>query len=309
MDKKLLLRPLLSFVLTFASGMGLHAQTSASEVQLSRDMVANKGDELTGKRYNTGRGLYDYAQILISEGMDILNSPFVLDVRKANSWLDIGAGGMNAQLDWLLAPSFGGVDFLPMWRVSLTSDYLKTLIQQKKQSQDSRVAVGISVENAMPETLKNALAAEGYSSATYLTGKYLEDYTDSELGKFDLVTDVYGAVSYAPQIDLIFLKAIEHLKIGGRFYTHIQYQDSQRTRDGGWNFKLENESVDQVKSVKRWLEKGECISSFIQLNDSTVKPHITIKIEKKCDAVVIPALELIQFKNASPPTRVYRING
>jgi hypothetical protein len=253
--------------------------------------------------YNVGRGFYDYTRILNSSatGADS-DTAFFKDASVAQSWLDIGAGGMLAQLDWIIGES-ESPPFAPFWRYNDESVSQSFMDYKKHESKKS--AVGVSVENVFHPNLNKLIEQHQIKNVKYLAGRYIEDYADGELGKFDLITDVYGAVSYSPQVDVVFEKALSHLKIGGRFYTNIESEDVQHTRDGLWNLRFEDSDSDQVGSIRDWVNNMSCISGNVTLGPPGTRQQIVIQIEKTCDAVTVPKLKLIKLKEASPPARTY----
>ena len=55
----------------------------------------------------------------------------------------------------------------------------------------------------------------------YLSGKRLREYSLEELGKFQIITDVYGGFSYTEYLSQFVDNVLSLLEIGGVFYTLV----------------------------------------------------------------------------------------
>jgi hypothetical protein len=62
----------------------------------------------------------------------------------------------------------------------------------------------------------------GSDRLCYLSGKRLREYSEDELGKFQIITDVYGGFSYSQDLSLFMEKTLSFLQTGGVFYTMLQ---------------------------------------------------------------------------------------
>ncbi|HEX2931736.1 MAG TPA: class I SAM-dependent methyltransferase, partial [Candidatus Binatia bacterium] len=115
-------------------------------------------------------------------------------------WLDIGAGEGQAILDYYApqgdaAPEkCGGTG--PKARV-----------------------VAISIEDRRRDKWKQQTASLGGDLIRYLSGKRLGQYSLEELGKFQIITDVYGGFTYTENLSRFVEKVLNLLEIGGVFYT------------------------------------------------------------------------------------------
>lgn len=99
-------------------------------------------------------------------------------------WLDVGAGEALAMLQYLLNSSFPHKAELTAIAVSIPLDVRTQRIQ--------------------------AIAP----SFRYLVGR-IEDARAEELGEFDLITDVYGALAYSHDVSATLRAEISRLRVGG----------------------------------------------------------------------------------------------
>lgn len=185
-------------------------------------------------------------------------------------WIDVGAGKGVAAMDYIEDTDGHGL------------------------YHGARVTA-ITVERLETPRLSQVLRRFSPEKFRYLSGKYIEDYTVSELGQADLITDVYGAVSYSPHIDAVFSKFGELLKAGGKVYTNIE----------GPDFLLEIMGPDnQPIPLAEWLGAIKGFTLLFKTNEYFDR----IILQKTSDAVVVPPLELVKYVDAVPPRRVYRWN-
>ena len=61
-------------------------------------------------------------------------------------------------------------------------------------------AVAMSIEDRRTEKWRQQAAIFGDDRLRYLFGKRLRDYSREELGKFQIITDVYGGFSYTEDL-------------------------------------------------------------------------------------------------------------
>ncbi len=79
------------------------------------------------------------------------------------------------------------------------------------------------------EKWRKRVAILGDDRIRYLSGKRLRQYSRDELGKFKIITDVFGGFSYTEDLSLFMEKVLGFLEVGGAFYTLIQ---NVRLEDG-----------------------------------------------------------------------------
>ena len=149
--------------------------------------------------YITNRGLSDYAELLPSGFCDALGR-----LGSSDRWLDIGAGAGQAILDYY-APEDEAAPG-----------------EKCARSGGKARAVAMSIEDRRTDTWQQQAASLGDDRLRYLSGKRLRDYSPEELGKFQIITDVYGGFSYTEDLSQFVEKVLSLLEIGGVFYTMVQ---------------------------------------------------------------------------------------
>src|SRR5215510_3902932 len=132
------------------------------EIRKQEGIYQSQGDKVPGG-YITGRGLAKYSELLPS-GFDAA----LKRLGPADRWLDIGAGAGHAILDYY------------------TPDYGRRRFGSKAS------AVALSIEDRRTELWQKRAATLAPNQIRYLHGKRLRDYSNEELGKFRMITDVYG---------------------------------------------------------------------------------------------------------------------
>ena len=146
--------------------------------------------------YTTNRGLSNYAELLPTGFCDALGR-----LGGSDRWLDIGAGEGQAILDYY-AP-----------RDDATSP------ENCGGSGPKARGVAISIEDRRTDRWKEQAASFGDDRLRYLSGKRLGQYSLEELGKFQIITDVYGGFTYTENLSRFVEKVLNLLEIGGAFYT------------------------------------------------------------------------------------------
>jgi SAM-dependent methyltransferase len=122
----------------------------------------------------------------------------------SDRWLDIGAGDGQAILDYY---AFEG----------------NTAPAEKCAWSFSKArAVAMSIEDRRTDKWRQHAAIFGGDRLRYLAGKRLRQYSREELGKFQIITDVYGGFSYTEDLSGFLAKVLSLLETGGIFYTMVQ---------------------------------------------------------------------------------------
>jgi len=150
-----------------------------------------------GRRvYTTDRGLSRYSELLPSGFCDALGR-----LGSSDRWLDIGAGQAQAILDYYLPEDAAAP------------------AEKCRGSGPRARALAISIEDRRTEDWKQQAASLGDDRIRYLFGKRLRQYSPEELGKFQIITDVYGGFTYTEDLSLFVDKVLSLLEVGGSFYT------------------------------------------------------------------------------------------
>ena len=204
-------------------------------------------------------------------------------MRPNDHWIDVGSGSAKAQLEFL--------------------SQLNT-----SKIQTSAIAVNKPVVYSV---LKNTYALKHpgiLQKHRYFSGKTVEelDLVRERLVSADLVTDLFGAFSYSPQIDQVLFKQISMLKVGGQLfvYTPLIMQ-----------IKIYDQKGNQIP-IRDWLSSipGVKVSSlFLGIEDSQYAlDEFSLMngfmLEKTSNEFTVPRLQLINMTSEIVPERTYRLN-
>lgn len=129
------------------------------------------------------------------------------------------------------------------------------------------------------------------------TGRFFEDITDSELkifGKFKIITDLYGIMSYAKEPDVVLQRYFDLLAENGEIYIF----GPQMKLRGGHSF---GDWLRQIQGIH-----VETITGTL----STGSQGPAYRLQKINQQVKIPKLIYEdKFKSALPPIRYYSYSG
>src|SRR5687767_2114490 len=271
------------------SGFGLGAAWTQEPVQPRIDEQFAKQEKIYRRRgagsYTTNRGLSSYAEVLPTGFCDELGR-----LGSSDRWLDIGAGEGRAILDYY-APQG---DAAP----------------EKCGGSGRKVrAVGVSIEDRRTDKWKQQAAGIGDDRIRYLSGKRLREYSLQELGKFQLVTDVYGGFTYTENLSRFLDKVLSLLEIGGAFYTVLPavHLEDGTDRLGTW---YKTELVDAASrpvKVCSWLKQTTCTKITCESKTDWDEPTQLIKIRKVCSGVSVPGTNLVEYMAGAPPGRRFQL--
>jgi SAM-dependent methyltransferase len=235
--------------------------------------------------YITNRGLSDYAELLPAGFCDALGR-----LGSTDRWLDIGAGAAQAILDYYAregdAPSG----------------------ERCARSASKARAVAISIEDRRTDRWQQRAASLGDDRIRYLSGKSLRHYSVEELGKFQIITDVFGGFTYTADLSQFVDKVLSLLEVGGGFYTlvpgvHLEGGDKL----GAWYLtELEN-AAGRPEKVCSWLKKTACVKVRCESKSDWKRPTELIKVEKVCSDVSVPRMKLLEFVAGYPPDRRFQL--
>ena len=269
--------------------MASHAEPlSAEEIAKQARIYATKEAERP-EGYVIGRSLLSYAGALAPEFMQSLAR-----LRPEQRWLDIGAGEGRAILDYC------------------TSKYDVVLQGPYAFGKKAR-ATAISIEDRRTPDWHKTAAASGPQQIEYLFGRTLREYSREELGRFNLITDVFGGFSYTRQISLFMENALALLEVNGSFYTVLQ---DVRWQDGDNRpFYTESPFLTEIRDaagaevkVCSWLRTISCVHVTCQVKDAS-PPVEMYGIHKVCDDVKVPPTTLAGFQSGTPPERKFQLTG
>lgn len=251
--------------------------TLVKEFAKQEKIYRSRGAEVPSG-YVTGRSLWHYAEVLPTGFMEALAK-----LGPGDRWLDIGAGGGQAMLDYY----------------SIEPDTPGTRPTGKART------VGISIEDRRSEQWRQQVAVLGEDRIRYLHGKRLREYSRDELGKFRMITDVFGGFSYTDNLGQFLERVLDLLETGGAFYTLIQ---SVHLEDGKQDPKTWylTELVDPAGrniTVCAWLKAVSCAQVTCESKSAWDAPTELILVRKTCDNVSVPSTKLLQYEAGNPPGR------
>jgi SAM-dependent methyltransferase len=236
--------------------------------------------------YVTSRALSDYAELLPSGFCDALGS-----LGSSDRWLDIGAGEGQAILDYY-AP---GDDAAPAEKCA--------------ESGGKARAVAMSIEDRRTDAWHQQAARLGDDRIRYLSGKRLRRYSREELGKFQIITDVYGGFSYTEDLSQFLEQVLSLLDIGGVFYTMVQsvhLEDGKDKLNTSYLTELVDAAGRDVK-VCSWLKKTTCVKVDCESKSDWDAPTELINIRKVCSDVSVPRMKLLKYEAGNPPGRRFQL--
>ena len=235
--------------------------------------------------YVTNRGLSDYASLLPSGFCDMLGR-----LSNSDRWLDIGAGDGQAVLVYYASEPKAAAD-------------------KCGRSGTRARAVALSIEDRRTKKWQLQAAILGGDRIQYLSGKRLRDYSVEELGKFQLISDVYGGFSYTEDLSQFVAKVLSFLEVGGAFYTLVPGVHLEHAKDKlGILYLTELEdAVGRPERVCSWLKKTACTQVTCESKSDWKRPTELINIRKVCSDVSVPRLKLWEFEAGYPPGRRFQL--
>jgi hypothetical protein len=236
--------------------------------------------------YVTNRGLSDYAELLPTGFCDALGR-----LGGSDRWLDIGAGDGQAILDYYALDGAAS----PAGRCARSGGKAR--------------AVAMSIEDRRTDKWRQEAASTGDSRIWYFSGKRLRQYSREELGKFQIITDVYGGFTYTEDLSQFLDQVLSLLEIGGGFYSMLQdvhLENGKDTLKSGYLTELVDAAGHDVK-VCSWLKKATCVQVTCESKNDWDEPTELIKIQKVCSDVSVPRMKLLKFEAGNPPGRRFQL--
>jgi len=237
--------------------------------------------------YTANRGLSSYAEVLPTGFCDALGR-----LGSSDRWLDIGAGEGQAILDYY-APR---ADAASAAKCGGSGHKART--------------VAISIEDRRTDRWQQQAAIFGDDRMQYLSGKHLRHYSREELGKFQIITDVYGGFTYTEDLSRFVENALSLLEIGGAFYTvlpAVQLEDGTDKLGTWYRTELVDAASRPVK-VCSWLKQTACTKVSCETMKDADEPTQLIKIAKVCSDVSVPRTNLVEYAAGSPPNRRFQLD-
>jgi hypothetical protein len=235
--------------------------------------------------YVTDRGLSDYAELLPTGFCAALGK-----LASSDRWLDIGAGTGKAIMDYY-APA--------------------DLAAREKcaRSGAKARAVAMTIEDRLTDRWRELAASAGDDRLRYLSGKRLRQYSNQELGKFQIITDVFGGFTFTENLYQFVDKVMSLLEVGGAFYTlvpGVHLEDGKEKLGSFYLTELEN-AAGRPEKVCSWLKKTSCARVTCESKSDWQRPTELIKIEKVCSGVAVPRMKILNFTAGYPPDRRFQL--
>ncbi len=285
--------PLAVLIVIVLEALGLGTGWSQEPAQPRIDEEFAKQEKIYRSRgaevpsgYVTNRGLSDYAQLLPSGFCDALGS-----LGSSDRWLDVGTGEGQAILDYYAPVD----DAVPAGKCAQLAGRARS--------------VAMSIEDRRTDKWQQQAASLGDDRISYLFGKGLRHYSREDLGKFQIITDVYGGFSYTEDLSQFLEKVLSLLETGGVFYTLVQgvhLEDGKDKPDNSYQTELVDAAGRDVK-VCSWLKQTTCAKVACESKTDWNAPTELINIRKVCSDVSVPRMKLLKYEAGNPPGRRFQL--
>jgi hypothetical protein len=262
------------------------AQPTLGEEMAKQEKIYDSRGADVPSGYVTNRGLPDYLELLPSGFCDALGS-----LGSSDRWLDIGAGDGQAILDYYAPQN----DAAPAKRCAGAGGRAR--------------AVALSIEDRRTDKWQEQAEKLGGDRIRYLAGKRLRQYSREDLGKFQVITDVYGGFSYTETLSQFVETVLSLLEIDGVFYTIVQnvhLESAKESSKTGYQTELVDAGGRGVKMCS-WLKKTTCVKVTCESKSDWDSPSELIHIRKVCGDVAVPRMNLVHFQAGNPPGRRFQL--
>lgn len=239
--------------------------------------------------YVTDRSLADYTSALSSDfGRALAN------LGPEDRWLDIGAGMGLAIMDYY------------------SPRYDSMRAEDGKPRRKKARTVAMSIEDRRTVFWDQAAARLEANQMQYVFNRSLREYSQEELGQFQIITDVIGGFSYTANLSLFMEKVLGFLAPNGSFYTVLQDVRSENGTNKpyyeGSPFLTEiRNAAGSDAGVCSWLKSISCVEVTCESKPDWKPPIEVYRVHKVCDNVAVPALETVYFTAGTPPERRFRL--
>lgn len=255
------------------------------EEVLKQEKIYQTPGEQIPSGYVIDRSLLAYTATLLS-GFD----RELAALGPGDRWLDVGAGRGQAVLDYY------------------TERY--DAMNRERRGKKAQ-AVAMSIEDRRTPLWQQTAARLEANQIQYWHGRRLRDYTAAELGKFRLISDVFGGFSYARDLSLFMGRTLDALETGGSFYTtliDVQPENAAQTstrRNAPFLTSIANADGSATK-VCTWLKEMTCVAVTCAVQSKLETVIEVYRVQKVCDQVTVPALSLVHYEAGTPPERRFQ---
>ena len=278
----------LSFNLLEAAEPAATPPSGFSKQVEEQDAIYRSLGEKVPQGYTVDRSLLSYATTLSPQFRRELAA-----LGPQERWLDIGAGEGRAVIDYC-------------------TGHYDAMLRAVGHGGDKAKAVAVSIEDRRTPRWHGATACLENDRIQYFFGRRLREYSEGELGRFQLITDVLGAFSYTRYPSVFIERALNLLTTGGTFHTLLQ--DVRAEGGGNTPFypdapfltELRGTTGGEVK-VCEWLKRIGCVEVTCSHTPNSTPPVEVYRIHKVCEKVSVPPLTLTHFEPGTPPERRFRM--
>ena len=255
------------------------------EIIKQEKIYRSRGSDVP-RGYVTDRGLTDYAELLPTGFCEALGG-----LASSDRWLDIGAGSGQAILDY-----YASTDRQPA--------------DKKCAGGGGKArAVAMSIEDRRTDQWRDLAASLGNDRLKYVSGKRLREYSPEQLGKFQVITDVFGGFSYTEHLYQFVDKVLSLLEVCGHFYTlvpGVHLEDGKEKLGILYLTELED-AAGRPEKVCSWLKKTAYAQVTCESKAGWKRPTELIKIRKVCSETSVPRMKLLEFEAGYPPARRFQL--
>jgi len=276
--------------------------------------------------FEVRRDIYHYTELFPQTFIEQLAS-----LKKEDHWIDAGSGEGFAVEDLMNKTVLDSPSLLQQMepsfrkprRVRVDSRALEAVankINGHDISEKPQVtAVAVKMERPPPQKEK----------LQFKTGRYFEDIPNEEFSPGDMITDLYGVMSYSPKVDEVLRKYHRILKMNGRAYIFIgDYVPAPRVSsflrvlqvgESGWDAPFAKSQVKRkdgsTVTLLDWVFSLKGFKASVQHREveaaswahASLGPILrsTLVLEKIAPEFDIPNLRLVQTTDGKPPVRMF----
>jgi len=276
--------------------------------------------------FETRRDFEKYAELFPQSFLTRISS-----LKSDGHWIDAGSGEGFALQDLFNQTVIDPEKFLmeaepTFWRkrkIVIDPKPLREAAQQlnSRETSDKPRITGVTYKMQRPDPeIPNLI---------FKSGRFFEDIPLGEFARADLITDLYGVISYTPRIDEVLRRYHALLKDSGRAYIFLgdylavpQYlglRRIERVGEEGWYSPFVNSTVKRADgttvSLLDWIQSLPDFNTRVEkvliqqppkgkLVPGTIE-RSTLILEKKTDRTNIPTLKLVESDDGKPPLRKF----
>lgn len=260
----------------------------SEEFRRQQQIYRSKGVQVP-EGYVLDRSLLAYASLL-PPGFD----RDLAALAPAERWLDVGAGQGQAILDYY------GERFDAMHP------------QGRERRGKKAQAVAISIGDRRTPAWHKVAATLDKEQIQYFAGKPIRDYSRETLGRFQLVSDVFGGFSYTRYLSRSMETVLDLMTVNASFYTVLM--DVHYEKGGnhpyypGAAFRTEIVDADgKEMKICAWLKQIGCVEVVCDSKPDWTVPLELYQLRKVCEEVKVPPLQIVHFEAGTPPERRFKL--